>query len=157
MKFCHIWVTKIILIMWHILEMEMGSILELHWMVNMDWIQNTKLFGFWKFYEYQIIPFLKMNKNQIVIFSLNYLNTKYITLNSSPPKILYVKFFTKWDEENLFLYFHTYMHIYAYLAYKKILELFGIRWQLFGYLNIIRKSQMDQIPNTNSTICSQLF
>ena len=69
---------------------------------------------------------------------------------------------TKWDEENLILYFHTYMRgfycvFYTYLSYKKILELFSIRWQLFGYSNIIRKSQMDRIPNTNSTIRSQLF
>ena len=39
----------------------------------------------------------------------------------------------------------------------KNLELFGIWWKLFGYSNIIWKSQMDRIPNTNNTIRSQLF
>ena len=42
----------------------------------------------------------------------------------APQKILYVKFVTKWDEENLILYFHTYIRafycvFFTYLAYKK--------------------------------------
>ena len=39
----------------------------------------------------------------------------------------------------------------------KTSKLFGIRWQLFGYSNNIRILKMDRIPNTNSTIRSQLF
>ena len=42
-------------------------------------------------------------------------------------------------------------------CFMKILKLFGIWWQLFGYSNNIRNLQTDRIPNTNSTIQSQLF
>ena len=61
-----------------------------------------------------------MNEYQIVLFGLNYSNAKIL-------KILYVNLVTKWDEENLILYFHTYMRgfycvFYTYLAYKKFLN-----------------------------------
>ena len=59
----------------------------------------------------------------------------------------------------LFSYLHEgfllcFLHI---SCLEKILKIFGIWWQLFGYSNIIWKSQMDRIPNTNSAIHSQLF
>ena len=68
-----------------------------------------------------------MNEYRIVLFGLNYSNTEYLKSNSSPPKNFYVNFVTKWDEENLILYFHPYMRtfycvFYTYLAYKKFLN-----------------------------------
>ena len=97
---------------------------ELNQIVNMDQIPNysvfenftnTELFGFWKWMN---------TKYRIVLFGLNYLNTEFKNRIVAPQKILYVNFVTKWDEENLILYFHIYMRafycfFYTYLAYKK--------------------------------------
>ena len=94
----------------------------------MDQIQNYSVFENFMNIEYQIIRFLKISEYRIVIFGLNYSITEYLKANSSPQKILYVKFVTKRD---LILYFHTYMRAFycvfnTFLAYKKIQELFGI-------------------------------
>ena len=43
---------------------------ELDQIVNMDRIPNTVLFGFWKFYEYRIIQFLKINEYRILISTI---------------------------------------------------------------------------------------
>ena len=52
--------------LWHVAWITNGSISELDRIVNMDRLPNTELFGFWKFYKYQIIRFLKMNEYRIL-------------------------------------------------------------------------------------------
>ena len=46
---------------------------------------NTESLRFWKFYDTELLVFLKMNEYQIVLFGLNYSNTEYLKLSSSPP------------------------------------------------------------------------
>ena len=96
---------------------------------------NTKLFDFWKWTN---------TEYWIVLFGLNYSNTKYLKSNSSPPKKFIFEFCDqmRWGKfDPLFSYLHEgfllfFLHI---SCLWKILELFVIRWQLFGYSNIIRK------------------
>ena len=66
-------------------------------------------------------------------------------------KILYVNLVTKLDEENLILYFHSYMSAFycvfdKFLAFEFFFEVFGNWYQLFGYLNIFLK--ISNGPNT---------
>ena len=60
-----------------------------------------------------------------------------------------VKFETTRKKKNLILCFCSYKKLFSVFLYTnclmKILWIFGIHWQLFGYLNIIWKLQMDGI------------
>ena len=87
---------------------------------------NTKLFSFWKFYVYWIPNYSFFENEWILNSTIQSQLFKYRILksNRSPPKILYVKFVSKWDEENLILYFHTYKRafycvFYTYIFIKK--------------------------------------
>ena len=144
---------------------------ELQRIVKMDQIPNSEYIRFPKFYEYWIIRFLKIeripNTKSTIrsqLFEYRILNNNFWKLTDTYchkyffhklnlwqkeiRRILFFVFVLKWS---LFLYF------FLTSCFLKTLKLFGIRWQLFGYSNIIRKLQMDRIPNTNSTIRSQLF
>ena len=88
--------------------------------------------------EYQIIQFLKILRipnylvfenftntdYQIVLFGLNYSNTEYLKLNSSPPKNFICEFCDqmRWGKfDPLFSYLHEgfYCVFYTYLSYKR--------------------------------------
>ena len=125
----------------HNIKMAKAFIAELDQIVNMDQIPNTKLFSFWKFYEYRIpnysffenftntelFGFWKWTNTEyrIVLFGLNYSNTEYLKSNSSPPKNFICEFCDqmRWGKfDPLFSYLHEgflLCFFYTYLAYKK--------------------------------------
>ena len=94
---------------------------------NSEYGPNTKYFHFWKVNKYQIILFLKIDWIMNTNSTIWTLLFKYRILNNIVVSLW--KFFN-------------------YLVFNN---------NYFGYSKIIWKLQMDQIPNMNSTIWSQLF
>ena len=74
---------------------------------------------------------------QIVLFGLNYLNTKYLELNSRTLKKFIFKFIVQMRWENSILYFH---------ALTKLHTLYFILWQLFWVFEY--SSKITNGPNT---------
>ena len=75
---------------------------------NSEYGSNTKLFNFWKFYEYLINYFLKMNKYQI-LNSKDTISRNYkANLIFSPYifKILHFNLYLKWIISIIFISFH---------------------------------------------------
>ena len=100
-------------------------------------------FVFWKWTNTEYL---------IVLFDLNYSNTKYLKSNSSTPK----NFICKFSDQMRWGKFDP---IFSYINEGFFKNSRTIQYMLksIWVLNIIQKSQMNQIPNTNSTIRSQLF
>ena len=132
--------------------------------VNLDQIPNIFVFENLVNTEYRILHFLKTdripNTNSTIwtqLFEYQILNNKYWKLTDAHCHQYFFHKLNLWLKES----FCSYMKLFSVffiliLRYKNSLT---IRYLVttIQYLNIIRKLQMDSIPNTNSTIWSQLF
>ena len=103
-----------------------------------------RIIQFSKILRIAIIRLLKMNEYRIVLFSLNYSNTKYLKSNSSPPKNFKCKFCDqmrcgKFDA--LFSYLHEgflvcFLHILLIKNSRTIWYLVTTIWVFKYYLEI---------------------